>query len=67
MSGQTKNEIQIQLEREELSGSVWSIVRNDSITIDTTGLKSTKTKEELSNKDKVQLMMCDIIPFFTWK
>lgn len=53
--GQTKKNIQFLLEKEGLSGAVWSIVRNDSIEIDATGFKNIQTKEKLSSKDKVHI------------
>ena len=55
VSAQTKKEIQFLLEKEGLSGAVWSTVRNDSIIIDATGLKNTETKELLSSKHKVHI------------
>lgn len=53
--GQTKKNIQYLLEKENLSGAVWTIVRNDSVEIDATGFKNIDTKKRLTSKDKVHI------------
>jgi CubicO group peptidase (beta-lactamase class C family) len=55
MNGQTKVSIENLLQKEKISGAVWTIVQNDSITTFGAGFKNLHTKEKINSKDKVHI------------
>jgi CubicO group peptidase (beta-lactamase class C family) len=55
VKGQDKVTIENLLQKEKISGAVWTIAKDDSISIFSTGFKNLVTKEKLDKNDKVHV------------
>lgn len=55
VKGQNKVTIENLLQKEKISGAVWTIVKDDSISIFSAGFKNLVTKEKLDDNDKVHV------------